>query len=73
MNYGVPRYSPRGAVDMRKYDQRVGRTGRMEDLGVALTIFKLFINITFSPDCQSCDQPESSLPQECSNRGIKIE
>lgn len=40
INYGIPRITPKGDIDMKRYDQRVGRTGRMEDLGVALTIFK---------------------------------
>lgn len=40
VNYGTPRMVEKGPIDMKRYDQRVGRTGRMEDLGVALTLFK---------------------------------
>ncbi len=40
INYGVPRVYNNGPIDIRRYEQRVGRTGRMEDLGVAITIFE---------------------------------
>ena len=50
VNYGVPRVSPYGRIDMRRYDQRVGRTGRMEDRGVALTIFKYVMIKNISPE-----------------------
>jgi superfamily II DNA/RNA helicase len=47
INYGVPRFSGHGRIELRKYDQRVGRTGRMEDRGMALTLFKYNLLIYF--------------------------
>lgn len=40
INFGAPRAKPDGEFDIKRYNQRVGRTGRMEDLGVALTLLK---------------------------------
>ncbi|CAD8067563.1 unnamed protein product [Paramecium sonneborni] len=48
INYGAPRVKPYGEFDLNRYNQRVGRTGRMEDLGVALTILNKSLNSSIS-------------------------
>ena len=39
IHYGLP-LTPARKFDDRRYDQRSGRTGRAQDEGVVLTIFK---------------------------------
>ncbi|KAM3134384.1 hypothetical protein pb186bvf_013497 [Paramecium bursaria] len=74
VNYGVPRVSPYGRIDMRRYDQRVGRTGRMEDRGVALTIFKYVLMKNISPELQSNPdiQQESGILEEFKSKQMDV-
>ncbi|CAD8050517.1 unnamed protein product [Paramecium primaurelia] len=61
INYGAPRIKPDGEFDLRRYNQRVGRTGRMEDLGVALTILNKSLNSDI-PEVKFTDFLQSEIP-----------